>query len=62
MKNITYKNAITELEEILQSIQSQNIGVDDLTEKVNRASELIKYCKEKLKSSEEIIQKVFEDE
>lgn len=60
-KDISYKEAMIELEGILGSIQNQQIDVDQLAEQVKRASELIKYCKTKLKTAEDQIQGVFED-
>lgn len=60
--DISYQDAITELEQILNDIQGNQISVDTLTDSVARASELIKYCKEKLKSTETQIKGIFEDE
>ncbi len=52
----TYNAAMKELQEIVQNLQNDTIGIDDLAEKVSRASELIKLCKEKLHQTEEAIQ------
>lgn len=60
-ENISYSAAMKELEEILSGIQSQAIDVDKLAENVARASELIKYCKAKLKNAEDQITGIFED-
>ncbi len=60
-KKVSYKEAILELEEILTALQSQEADIDLLAEKVKRASELIKFCKTKLKSTEDQIQGIFED-
>ncbi|WP_297212471.1 MULTISPECIES: exodeoxyribonuclease VII small subunit [Thermodesulfovibrio] len=57
MTELNYSNAIKELEEILRYIESQEIDVDILVEKVKRATELIRFCKGKLKSAEEELQK-----
>ena len=35
--------------------------MDDLTEKIRRASELLKFCKTKLRATEEEIQKIISD-
>jgi len=62
MKNkITYTAAITELEEIVNEIENEDIGVDELSEKVKRASELIKICKDKLHKTEEEVSAVLKD-
>ncbi|GIV28204.1 MAG: hypothetical protein KatS3mg027_2018 [Bacteroidia bacterium] len=49
---ITYKQAIEELEQIVNEIESGELDLDDLLKKVDRAATLILYCKEKLKNSE----------
>lgn len=46
---------------ILEQIESGEPDVDELSGKVKRASELIKVCRKKLKSTEEEIGKILED-
>lgn len=57
----SYNAAMKELQEIVQNLQNDTIGIDDLAEKVSRASELIKLCKEKLHQTEESIQDLSEN-
>lgn len=45
----SYEAAMSELEELVDQIQSEAIGVDDLSKKIQRAGELIEYCKLKLR-------------
>ncbi len=52
-KRETYKEAVEELERIVMEIEDENIEVDMLTEKVKRASYLIRFCKNKLKSTDD---------
>lgn len=59
-KDIKYSEAITELDGILQKIQTEEVDVDDLTKEVNRAVELIKICKEKIEKTEMEVKKVTE--
>lgn len=47
-KQITYIEAITELESILQRLRSGELGVDDLTASTKRAKELIDICRTQL--------------
>ncbi len=62
MKNkITYSQAINELEAIVSEIENEDIGVDELSEKVQRASELIKFCKDKLHKTGEEVSAVLKD-
>jgi exodeoxyribonuclease VII small subunit len=42
-----------ELQKIVAELQNDAIGIDDLSEKVCRASELIRSCREKLRQTEE---------
>jgi len=61
MKETSYDKAITELEEIVNQIESEKISVDELSEKVKRASQLIRICKLKLKGTEEEVNKVLKE-
>ncbi|WP_192821537.1 exodeoxyribonuclease VII small subunit [Rufibacter sp. LB8] len=61
MSNITYKQATQELETILKAIENDDVDVDELTQKVQRSSELIKLCKQKLRNAEDAINQVFND-
>ncbi len=59
---MTYKQAVEELEEIVREIESGELDLDDLLKKVDRAAVLIIFCREKLKNSEvkfnEVIKKM----
>lgn len=50
------------MEEILRAIENDSVDVDELTQKVQRSSQLIKLCKEKLRSAEKAIDQVFNEE
>jgi len=52
---------LTELEEILNEIESEEINVDILAEKVKRAAYLIKFCKGRLRNTEEEVKKVLSE-
>jgi exodeoxyribonuclease VII small subunit len=58
---LTYTSAITELEEIVKDIESGEIDVDVLTEKVKRASELITFCKDRLRNTQKAVEKTLVD-
>ena len=60
-KELSYQDAMSELESILGGIQSQQTDIDQLAENIKRAAELIKFCKTKLKTAEEQIQGIFEE-
>jgi len=62
MKNdMKYTDAFEELQEIVQEIQDGEISVDDLTIKVKRAAELIKFCKLKLSTTEEDVNQILKE-
>ncbi|MCK5504362.1 MAG: exodeoxyribonuclease VII small subunit [Thermodesulfovibrionia bacterium] len=56
-----YKDAIEEIESIVNEIENETVDVDVLTKKVKRAAFLIKYCKEKLKKTDDEVKKVLKD-
>ena len=57
----TYKEAMEELEGIVSQIENEQIDVDILTEKVKRATYLIKLCKTKLRTTEEEVKDVLSE-
>jgi len=60
-QKIDYLEAFKELEKIVEEIETGEIGVDVLSEKVKRATELIKICKSKLRETEGEVEKVLEE-
>lgn len=55
---VSYNDAFQELQLIVSQIETGEINVDDLTDKISRASELITVCKAKLTASEEEVEKL----
>jgi len=60
-KNFSYKDALQELENILQEIESGELDLDTLSEKVKRATFLIKECKSRLRKTSEEIDSIIDD-
>jgi len=58
---MTYEKAYAELQQIISDIETGEISVDTLSEKVKRAAELIAFCKDKLTSTENDVQKILDD-
>ena len=56
-----YTNAFEELRTIVAEIEQGEISVDELSEKVRRATELIKICKLKLTTTEEDVSKILKE-
>ena len=48
-----YAAAQAELEEILKAVENPETAIDDIDAKVKRADELIKACREYLRSAED---------
>lgn len=60
-KKQSYSEALEELETIVSEVEKGEIGVDELSEKIERASKLIRFCKAQLKSTEEEVEKILEE-
>lgn len=54
-KEPTYQAAWTELQVIVNELQGGSVGIDDLKSKIDRAAELVRFCRERLRSTEEAI-------
>ncbi len=59
--NLTYTEAVAAIEEILQQIETGEMDIDELAEKVKQASELLKFCKGKLFQTEKEIDKILKE-
>jgi len=60
-KKVTYNEAISEIEEILEKIENEELDVDELAEKVKRVSTLLKICKDKLQSTNEQVEQILKE-
>ncbi|HCX98569.1 MAG TPA: exodeoxyribonuclease VII small subunit [Bacteroidales bacterium] len=60
-KSITYAEAIAEIEDIVEKIESNELDIDNLTQDVKRVSELIKFCKAKLRETELEVENILKD-
>lgn len=60
-KEFSFNEAVVKIEEILKNIESGNLDVDKLSEEVRVASELIRQCQKKLKTTEEEINSILKD-
>ena len=50
-QEIGYEDAVTELEEILNELSDDDVDVDHLAERVKRATELVKVCRDRIASA-----------
>lgn len=58
---INYGEAHAELQQIIATMEQGDISVDELSNKVKRASELLTLCKKKLHQTEEDVNKIFKE-
>lgn len=56
-----YTEAYKELMQLVADLERGDIPVDELSEKVKRATMLIRICKEKLKTTEEDVSRILKD-
>lgn len=51
-RQLTYSEAITQLNEIVRLIDNNEVEIDQLADKIKEANELIAFCNEKLTKAE----------
>jgi exodeoxyribonuclease VII small subunit len=57
---ITYSLALEELQEIINDLESDQIDIDELAKKVERANELLQQCQKRLTSTQMQVEKIIE--
>jgi exodeoxyribonuclease VII small subunit len=55
--NLSYSEAFQELKSIVDELENEEIEIDNLTEKVKRASFLYRFLRDRLRATEEEIRK-----
>ena len=61
-KKETYSQVMARLETIVRQVDSNELEVDELVEKIKEANEIIAFCSEKLKKADMEIEKMLADE
>lgn len=59
-KVLTYQSAMEELQTIVGQLEANAIGIDELSEKVKRAAELVQFCQQKLRTTEKEMDNLFD--
>lgn len=59
-KELTYAEAMAEVERILARFRDEEMDVDSLAAEVKRATQLIAGCKARLRKAEEEVSKILE--
>ena len=57
-KETKYEMAISQLEEIGERLENNQLGIDEMTAQLKKAQQLIKLCKDRLTKTDEEIQKI----
>jgi len=57
-KDIKYEAAYAELQVIVRKMENDELDIDQMSEQLKRAKELIKLCKDKLTKTDEEIKKI----
>jgi len=60
-KERSYEEAIKDLEEIVENIEEGEIGIDELASKIKKASTLLKFCKDKLRNTEQDVEEILKE-
>ena len=55
---MTYTQAVTELEELVQKMQDPQCSIDNLTDYTKRSKELLDICRKKLTEADEQLKQI----
>ena len=58
---VSYRDALNELEGILEAIEEEQVDVDDLAVKVKRAAELIKLCRSRIEAASIAVEAIVDE-
>lgn len=61
-KEIKYEEAVALLEEIVDKMENDELDIDQLSDQLKRAKELVKLCKYKLTKTDEEIKKLLSED
>lgn len=60
-QELTFDSAMERLQEILEGLQSEQTGVDDLAKQMKEASTLVQFCKKRLHDAELQVKEVMKN-
>ncbi len=61
-QEMKYEKAVSELEEIVDKMERDELDIDQLSEQLKRTKVLVKLCKDKLTKTDEEIKKLLSEE
>lgn len=59
-QELKYEDAVRQLETIVDKLESNELGIDQLSSELKKAQQLIKLCKEKLTKTDNEIKKLLD--
>ncbi len=60
-QKFNYSKSLKEIEEIVKQIESGELDVDKLADKVRKATKLIKQCRDKLRTTKDDLGRILKD-
>lgn len=57
-EDLTYEDALAQLQVIVKQLENKEVKIDELASTVARANQLVEYCQNKLQQTETEIQKI----
>ncbi len=61
MEEITYTQAVNELEELVKKMQDPNCSIDNLSQYTKRCKELLDLCRQRLTATDEELKRILDD-
>ncbi len=61
-KELSYSQAMEKINAILEKLNNEELDIDTLSAEVKQATELIAYCRKKLRTAQEQVEEVFNTE
>lgn len=61
-QELKYEDAVRQLETIVNKLESNELGIDQLSSELKKAQQLIKLCKEKLTKTDNEIKKLLDND
>ncbi|MBO7609999.1 MAG: exodeoxyribonuclease VII small subunit [Muribaculaceae bacterium] len=61
MEELTYTQAVNELEELVKKMQDPECSIDNLSQYTKRSKELLEFCKKRLTATDEELKRILGD-
>lgn len=61
-QELKYEDAVRQLETIVDKLENNELGIDQLSSELKKAQQLIKLCKEKLTKTDNEIKKLLDND